>query len=94
MEWICCTFGGTISHIGHKEEKNRKPVLYWQLNGKKAKALLVLLAPYLKVKRKRAEVAYKFPIGKIGSHKYFSEEKKALQKEIHFEMRRLNKRGL
>ena len=62
-EWLCrqfyFSFGGGV-RLRSKQIQNRQPIWAWQAYSSDAKNTLVLLLPYLKLKKPQAEIAIRF----------------------------------
>jgi hypothetical protein len=56
MEWIATTFGGKLAAPRQTRSPKHKPVITWYLGARPAVALCERLVPYLKVKRRQAEM--------------------------------------
>ena len=57
MDWLSLTFGGHVHRVGRRDVAHWKPEYTWYLNGQGAVEMLSLVAPYMHVKRSRAELA-------------------------------------
>lgn len=57
--WLRFAFGGSITY--HKsKQKNRQPQWQWRITANQALAFLILILPYLTIKRPQAELAIAF----------------------------------
>ena len=61
IDWLKNTFGGHISNNSHcPSRKRQRPCWAWRVVGNKAKIFLEMIYPYLRVKKKQAELAIEF----------------------------------
>lgn len=63
IEWLQSIFDGTASDNlspTRKRKPNEKDAWEWRLNGKEASQFLMLITPFLKVKREQARIAIEF----------------------------------
>lgn len=100
MQWLYETFGGTVNAPRPTRSPRHKPVQLWYVNAGSAVALCQRLLPYLKIKRRHAEIlialfsltfTYDNPAN-IG--RYVSSETYAARAVLLEELQRLNHRGL
>ena len=54
--WLAETFGGRVSHYGKPRSEKHKQVYMWYVSAKRSVQLCELILPYLKVKRRHAEI--------------------------------------
>ena len=79
IDWLTSRIGGSVSK--NKTKRNRKPAYHWEIYANKAFIVLTLLLPYLKLKKRQAELCLQFHTDK---------SKRAW---ITKQIRRMNKRG-
>ena len=58
MEWIHINFGGQMQKVNAEKYKH-KPCYLWRASSKQAENFLKYIYPFLKVKKLRAEIAFK-----------------------------------
>lgn len=58
IEWLKNSFGGWIYH--RKQNGNNKDSYTWQVEGKVMKEIIKKVYPYLRIKKKHAEIIMKF----------------------------------
>lgn len=54
--WIKETFGGRVHKVGRPGRENWKQEYSWQSSSQQAAKILIVLLPYLKIKRLQAEI--------------------------------------
>lgn len=89
LEWLRCTFGGNIYADNIKQKKLGKRTCWsWRLVGTGAERLLRYLLPYLRVKRRQAEIAliYRQTVNSR-SRTRISNELLALRKDLAVQLR-------
>ncbi len=64
IDWLKNNYGGTVK-VSSRGNSKHKTCYDWRLFNQKAISLLLLILPYLIVKKEQIEVALKFPVGKI-----------------------------
>jgi len=95
LEFLHRHFGGHFRKIKNPSTKNGKTVYVWALLCRKALNFIKTIYPYLKLKKRQAELAIKFYtlVNPYGCNKYDPEKWK--QKDlIYNELKALNKRGI
>lgn len=98
MAWIKETFGGGLSNPRTVRSVKHKPVSTWYVGGPPAITLCKRLLPYLKVKRRQAEIV--IALGELGYERagngprWVSDETYAARVPLIEEIRALNHRGL
>lgn len=62
MSWMFQMFGGALkaARIVDGQRFGRKPCYHWRLASSKAERFLLTLTPFLRIKRKQAELALEF----------------------------------
>ena len=95
-EWIIqqlkFCFGGIVTY--QEPKGNKKPRWMWTLQAQKALGFLVLIEPYLHIKRPQAEIAIRFQKHKRRTGVYSPpQDYLDLEKELKEAMSRLNHRG-
>lgn len=104
IEWLKDSFGGYIYE--RQGKGNCKDSWSWTIHYSNVKPILMKIRPYLKIKRKRAEILRKFlntfdskhyEIKKNknhgGKHKELKDNIWDYRKELYQQMRQLNKKG-
>jgi hypothetical protein len=98
MRWIYETFGGGLSNPRSVRSVKHKPVMTWYIGAYEALALCHRLLPYLKVKRRQAEIIIalsEFGYERSGKGpRWVSDENYAARVPLLAEIRRLNHRGV
>ena len=97
IEWLANIFSGggiteyNSTHTHSFKYENRKTLYVYQL-GRQSEIVKLLesILPYLKVKKKRAELLLIY----CKEHVPYSGEKRAVDKEIYEDIKELNRRGL
>jgi len=98
LEWFRDTFGGRTSLYGSPRHEHHKQVYSWWVSSQEAASVLRLLLPYLRIKRRQAELVlqmadlrYEYVKGKRGRQvtPAILEARRGLVEEIV----RLNHRG-
>jgi hypothetical protein len=86
-------FGGHFRK-GRPPSKNGKEVYVWALLCRKALKFLEEIYPYLRLKKKQAELAFEYYklVNPYGNHTFDSENWKK-RDEIYYKLKALNKRG-
>ena len=56
IDWLLKTFGGKHLKRSNSLKGKEKPVYNWALYGEKATSFLLIVAPYLKLKKERADI--------------------------------------
>jgi hypothetical protein len=97
MDWMHATYGGSLSAPRKTRKANHKPITCWYLGGVPAVTLCKLLLPFLKVKRRQAEIVIAlgdltYEYGAAG--RYVTPENRAAREPLIEELRLLNHRGL
>lgn len=99
MTWLSDAFGGKLSEPRTTRSIKHKPVMTWYVGSSEAIRLCVRLLPYLKVKRRQAEIvialgklSYTYVPGQRG--RFVSPEIRASRAPLLDEIRALNHRGL
>lgn len=69
LDWLADVFGGHVKRI-KRTTKSGKPIYDWVLFCKKAATFLSMILPYLKIKKKRAELAIELAGTAKISHRY------------------------
>lgn len=82
MEWIAETFGGRL-HRQRTRSPKHKPVMVWYMGAEQSVALCRLLMPYLKIKRRQAEIVLAVGEATVYQRAIFTSE-----------MRSINRRGV
>ena len=59
IDWLCKSFGGSTEVRIWDESSNNKDAYCWQLRGKKLEPFLRKTYPYLKMKKRQAEIILK-----------------------------------
>ena len=104
-KWLKDSYGGWI-YTKRKNHKTHRAVFMWEIKGKRIEPFLRAITPYLKIKKKQAEVLIKRInlFKKVGDEsvkhqlhsgwnwKYPPEIRKQLD-ELYLQVRKLNKRG-
>lgn len=83
MQWLHATYGGSLYNPRATRKPNHKPIITWGVGVVQAITLCRLLHPYLKIKRRQAEIVIAWGTAN-------SEQRLGLFSEL----RTLNKRGL
>lgn len=91
IEWLRNSFGGTIEIRTKNTAKNAKVSYGWTLRKAHTIKFLKLIYPYLMIKRKQAEVLFRFPRIKAGT--IITDEVYQKRIELYEEIKILNKRG-
>lgn len=89
IEWLYRSFGGTFET--RKAHHNAKESYGWMCRKALVGKFLRYLYPYLRVKKKQAEIIFRFPIGKPGI--LLSKEIWDKRDKLYEEIRTLNKVG-
>ena len=89
IEWLYCSFGGTFEI--RKARGNARESYGWMCRKAQVRKFLGYLYPYLRVKRKQAEVIFRYPVGEPG--KPLPDEIWRKRDELYGEIRALNKTG-
>lgn len=94
IDWLHSVFGGQVS--GMQRRGNRKYIWFWQLEGSRVGDLLALVAPFLKLKAKQAQIVVAVLRIKdaINAGQIPAVAGIAAIAKLHGEMRRLNQRGV
>jgi hypothetical protein len=99
MEWLANTFGGKLSAPHKTRSPLHKPVLTWYVGSTQAVLLCQHLVPYLKVKRRQAEIV--IALSTLGYERsgnrrgrYVLPATRAARAPLLAEMRQLNYRGV
>lgn len=87
-EWICQSlkmmFGGSVS-LKNKASEHIHACWQWSMGSRQAYNMLLLILPYLHIKRPQVEIAIKFQEAKTGrgfgkgSNKFLTEKERALR---------------
>lgn len=92
MDWLVETLGGAV-HSADRHER-RKTIYMWKIHGQNAEDLLQAIEPFMRIKRKRAEVALRFrSLGspwKASDKEILANEREKLRQELSV----LNRRGV
>lgn len=107
IQWFKNSFGGYLEHRTMKE--NQKDAYCWTIEGKNLQPFLDKVSPYLRIKKKQAEIIKDFRktynegsyeyiqrIAKNGGHltsKTTKPEVLELREKLYQQIRELNKRG-
>lgn len=80
-EWVLkifqFQFGGKIYE--HHDKRQRRQLWQWRLNSQQALDFLLIISPYLKLKKAEAEIAIKFQQAKSPRGKKLTEEEAAIE---------------
>jgi len=97
--WLADTFGGRISRYGKIRSAKHKQLYMWYVSATRSAQLLELILPYLKIKRRQAEIV--IAVHKLRGKPMAGKQGKVLSKEnfearqpLIAELRVLNKRGV
>lgn len=94
IKWIYDTFGGSKVIAGHTKGHERWNLAWhWRAYGENALAILRHLYPYLRVKKEKAALAFKFQQLKRQTFRRKDAHRLQLEHELYLEMRAMNKRG-
>jgi hypothetical protein len=99
MQWVHETFGGHLNAPSPVRKSNHKPVQTWYAGSSEAVHLCQRLLPYLKIKRRQAEIlielgslSFTYVPGERG--RFVSAEIRAARRPLIEELRALNHRGI
>ena len=108
IEWLKNSFGGFIYY--RKGKGNERDSWTWTIQFMKAKRIIDAVYPYLRIKKRQAEIlkhffatykpeSYKIVENKIGKngtgyHKELKDEIREKREKLHRQIRELNRRGL
>lgn len=92
IDWLTIRFGGHSSEQKAKSKKWKKGYI-WSIYGAKAKEILLKALPYLKVKKKQAELALVFQSTITYGPLALKGEIVELRKTLYEEMKKLNRKG-
>ena len=93
MDWLADKWDSN-KYLHQYRDECWKPIYSVTLSGKRAKELLIAIAPYMIAKRDRAQLVLTFPIGgEEGKPRKLSDEDALQQATIYIQMKALNKRG-
>lgn len=93
-EFGCLFKGFQITRREYKRNPNAKTQYYWQAKGHTAIAVLKALMPFLKLKKRQAELAIEFYERKgPNPSRPLTNSELQLREEYYQKMRQLNKRG-
>ena len=95
IRFILETFGGTVSMMDCRHNRlGKRPLFYWSMVSKpELLATLPRLIPYLRIKRRQAEIALSLIRGHIHLAKCSDSERNAemaRRERLHLEMRMVN----
>ncbi|MBK9272788.1 MAG: hypothetical protein IPM48_14480 [Saprospiraceae bacterium] len=91
IDWLYKSFGGTFETRTKNTSPNCRVSYGWQLRKLQAIEFLKIIYPYLMVKRKQAEVLFRYPQIKAGT--IISDEVYEKRNKLFEEIKELNKRG-
>ena len=100
LNWLERVWGGKVYGKAYKPLKwypRSKPFMQWQIYGRKATDMLALCAPYMVIKKDRAEIAMKMvPLfGKKNNYlPGFNEEMRRQRETVYWELKAMNQRGI
>jgi len=92
IEWLKTSFGGNFET--RKEHGNARESYCWTLRKALVEEFLHILYPYLMIKRKQAEVIFKYKNLNNGAGNPVSDENHNKRDLLYTEIRSLNKRGV
>ena len=90
IDWIKVNYGGYVWSENGSYVDNAKPRYIWELSSRKLYSLLLLIHPYLKIKRRQAELVIKYYESGIKTH--ISCRSKTLN--LREELQRINHKGV
>ena len=92
MDWLVANLHGSVYLTNRNAPKHHKTMWRWVIQGKQAAPILRQVTPYLRVKKKRAELALRFAATITGGQRV-SDEHKRLRHYLAQQMSRMNSRG-
>lgn len=92
LEWLVTVLDGSIYLVNKQAPKHHRTMWRWVVFGRAAGPLLFNMLPYLRVKKKRAEIALRF-IETITNKGRLSEEDKQLRLYLSAQLTQMNRRG-
>lgn len=92
MQWLKMHFGGYFAPLSRELKDTQKQVWQWMVTGNKAAEFLVLVLPYLQLKKSQAELAIKFQKNRKRG-RYSDEKQVALEEADRILMSSMNKKG-
>jgi len=94
LDFLYEEFGGHMDKERQSKQANRKPSKMWTLKNRKAiTEFLFRVYPYLKVKKRQADIIKEF-ITKAGTWRQTSTMTPEERKTLYLNLRKLNHRGL
>ena len=92
MDWLVSNLEGGVYLTNRHSPKHHQTMWRWVVRGKKAGPLLRELLPYLRLKKKRAELALRF-VETITNGGRLDPESKRLREYLANQLTRMNFRG-
>ena len=93
MDWFHRSFGGSL-YVRKYEDSKNKDGHVWSLNGRKLRPFLAVITPFLRIKRRQAEILIeKYRLQDRHQGTPYSPEEKTRIQNLYEEMRSLNKKG-
>ena len=92
LEWLVTALDGSIYLVNKKAPKHHSTMWRWVVHGSAAGPILFNMLPYLREKKKRAEIALRF-IDTITHKGRLSEEDKQLRLYLSAQLTQMNRRG-
>jgi hypothetical protein len=100
ITWLKQTFAGSVYFVKYEKCKHlgKKQTMRWQINDRKAEAVLSRCQPYMIIKRSQAEVGLAFmklkrTVGVVAGAKPLTEYEIEQRTFMHDEIQRLNQHG-
>ncbi len=93
IQWLKFSFGGSVHLRICDEPTNCRPQWYWIIAAKKALEFLMLVSPYLRLKKPQAEIAVRFQEAKRHRGRPHTDGEIAIDEAERILMASLNKRG-
>lgn len=95
LQWMLNTFGGSYFAYKTPPHPNHRPMIRWELQGRKVVPFLEALLPHFKLKHRQAELILKLYTDHHGAgQRAVSSEELARRAAIKAELDPLNRRGL
>ena len=92
IEWLYKSFGGTFETRQHPEKEWKSKVSYgWTMRKNQVIEIVRLVYPFLRVKKKQAQILLRFPLGQVGT--IISDSVYEIRGKLRDEIRTLNHKG-
>lgn len=91
IEWLYKSFGGTFET--RKAKGNAKESYCWSMRKSQVQDFLKLLYPFLQVKKRDADIIFRFMKTNNGAGHPISEENHLIRIKLYEEIRKLHSRG-